>query len=134
MTQQKSLGEFVRQNDLSHIHTPGWQILGELELPAGEGTDGIIHAWMIDILSPLHLHTEFLYKLSKFAQDAATRSMHVDNGMKVRQIHLIAFAPGQITSTGGTWGFFQIEKVEHPSLDMGFPARAIELFLYLEGQ
>src|SRR5687767_3807657 len=100
MAKQKSLGEPVRQNGLSHIHTPGWQILGELELPPGEGTDGTIHAWMTEILSPLHLHTEFLYKLSKFAEDAAMRSMQVDNVMKVRQIHLIAFAPAQITSTG----------------------------------
>lgn len=134
MSKQKSPGEAVRQNDLSHIHTPGWQILGELELPAGNGLENTIYTWLAEIVTPLRLSTEFLCKLSQFAQDAAARSKHVEHAMKVEQVHLIALAPAQITSTDGTWGFFQIEKVEHPSSDTSFPVRAIELYLYLEGQ
>ena len=134
MAKQKSLGEAVRQNALSHLQAPGWQILGELELPVENGLENTIHTWLEEIVTPLRLNTEFLYKLSQFAQDAAARAKQVDQAMKVGQVHLIALAPAQITSTGGTWGFFQIEKVEHPSSDKNFPVRAIELYLYLEGQ
>ena len=134
MAKKKSPGEAVRQNALSHFHEPGWQILGELELPVGNGLENTIHTWLEEIVTPLRLNTEFLRKLSQFAQDAAARSKQVDHAMKVGQVHLIALAPAQITSTAGTWGFFQIEKVEHPSSDTNFPARAIALYLYLEGE
>ena len=134
MAKQKSLGEAMRQNASSPFHAPGWQILGQLELPARNGLENTIHTWLEEIVTPLRLNTEFFCQLSQFAQDAAARAKQVDHVMKVGQVHLIALAPAQIASTGGTWGFFQIEKVEHLSSDTNFPIRAIELYLYLEGQ
>ena len=89
----------------------------------------------MEVLCPLKLNTDFVNTISIFARDAVTRALQVDNSMlrKGANIRLTAFAPAQIPSTDSTWGFFQIEKLEQPGTDMSFPARAIELYLYLEG-
>jgi hypothetical protein len=134
MAKQKSQGEAVRQNNLSHIHTPNWQILVELELRAGGGMNGTIHESLMESLTPLHLHTEFLCKLSKFAQDAAARSMQVIKLMKLGHLHHIAFVPANVTSAGGDWGIFRIEKIENGMTDKSLPHHTIELYLYTEGQ
>jgi hypothetical protein len=135
-SKQKGSRIIVRHSDLSSIQNSGWQILGELELPTGECTDTKMKMWLMEVLHPLQLPLDFMNKISIFAQDAVTRALQVDNSIlrKWSNIRLTAFAPAQITSTGSPWGFFQIEKVEHPSSDTSFPVRAIELYLYLEGK
>lgn len=116
-----------------NLSKSGWRILGELELPIGAEADSVVSAWLTQILNPLNLHTDFLNKVLKSAQDAAARAMQVDNLMKFRHIHLLAFAPADVTSMGETWGFFRIEKVGS-SLGRENPfEHSIEFYLYLEG-
>lgn len=112
-----------------------WRILGELELTIGEEADGIISAWVTEILNPLCLHADFLNKVLKSAQDAAERAMQSENRqLDFEHIHLLIFFPGTRSSKRQTWGFFRIEKVGTPKANKNPYDHSIEFYLYPEGQ
>ena len=111
---------------------PGWQMLGELELPIDVSVSTAIHAWVMEVLGPLRLRADFLNKLSASAQEAAARALQMDNVSESGHIHLVAFAPAHVTAKAGTWGFFRIEKFES-GVSNTSPDHTIELYLYLEG-
>lgn len=111
----------------------GWQILGELELPAGSNAEVAIHLWLVQILQPLHLHADFLHKILKSAQEAALRAFQTEAASKFDHIHLLIFVPPEPASNEKTWGFFRIEKSEAQAGVPATAAHAIEFYLYMEG-
>jgi len=126
----------VKQIDPSSNNLSGtdWRILGELELTIGEEADGVISAWLTEILNPFRLHADFLNKVLKSAQDAAGRAMQSENRqLDFEHIHLLVFLPGTRASKGQTWGFFRIEKIESAKQHKNPSDHAIEFYLYLEG-
>ena len=111
-----------------------WRILGELELTIDEEADGVISAWLTEILNPFCLHADFLKKVLKSAQDAAGRATQSENiHLDLEHSHLLVFLPGTGASKGQTWGFFRIEKFESATQDKNPSDHAIEFYLYLEG-
>jgi hypothetical protein len=120
-----------------YVSKTGWRILGELELPIGAEADGLVSAWLAEILNPLGLHTDFLNKVLKSARDAAVRAVMVESAESAfEHVHLLVFIPKKKASElnmGQTWGFFRIEKMEI-SRENGDPSdHSIEFYLYLEG-
>ena len=130
------LGYTVSTIDSPHPRSPGphWQLLGELELPVEVNTDNTIHAWLTEVLDPLNLSADLLNRILKSAQDAATRVWQAEPGMELEHIHLIIFVPPDHTSTGQTWGFFRIEKIENTVEGKAAHDHAIEFYLYVDGQ
>ena len=116
------------QNEISGTD---WQVLGNLELPIGSGTDDVIASWLVETLSPLNLHTDFLNKVLKSAQEATARAMQAEVVIQFKHVHLLVFAPPDHTPSSDNWGFFRIEKVEN-ARDQDYPNHAIEFYLYLE--
>lgn len=122
--------------DTSHLHvsSPGWQLLGELELAANPDTEPTVGKWLSVMLSPLNLRAEFMNKVLKSAQEATQRALPAEAVIKFDHLHLLVFVPLEHGSKGGTWGFFRIEKVEHAAVGNKEPDHAIEFYLYLDGQ
>lgn len=110
-----------------------WRTMGEFEMTIGDEADGLISAWMTEVLSPLDLHTDFLNKILKSAQEAAARSIQADTMMVFEHIHLLVFAPRENASKRKTWGFFRIEKIGTPTANENPHDHSIEFYLYLEG-
>lgn len=117
-----------------NFHGAAWQLLGDLELPAGTNADGAIEPWLTQLLVPLRLHTDFLDRIVKSAQDAAARVLQLENVLNFEHIHIIIYVPKDHTPKGYSWGFFRIEKIENTADDMDTAAHAIEFYLYMEGQ
>ena len=121
--------------DSFHDHSPGpnWQILGELELPIGVSMDDAIHAWLMELLSPLNLYEDILNKIRMSAQNVTTRIPQVETRMKFEHIHLTVYVPANLTSKGQSWGFFRVERIINATTDVTVPDHAIDFYLYLEG-
>jgi len=118
----------------THDHNAGWQILGELELPASVSVEKTLYAWLSETLHPLNLQTELLNKIIVSAQDAVVRAVHAENVFKFEHIHLTVFVPLEREKTGQAWGFFRLEKIEDTKeKDIGGD-HAIEFYLYGEGE
>lgn len=121
-----------------HSHTQNqrseWQLLGELELPAGVNLDEPIRIWLTGLFDPLALHGDFLNRILKSAQDAAARVFLSESAEKGNHIHLVIYGPREQGSTPGTWGFFRVEKVENTTEEPSTTAHSIEFYLYREGQ
>lgn len=110
-----------------------WRMLGELELPVGSETNGMVSTWLTEILSPLDMHLDFLNRILKSAEDAAVRTFQAEVITKIEHIHLLIFVPAEYSSKNKTWGFFRIEKVENTHADIPIASHAIEFYLYVEG-
>jgi len=110
-----------------------WQLLGELELPAGMDLDGALRSWLTELFAPLALHEDFLNRLLQSAQAAAARVFLDEVGMKSDHIHLVIHGPRNLETKQGTWGFFHVEKVIHPAGETSPVAHSIEFYLYAEG-
>jgi hypothetical protein len=121
-------------SSLDHLSETGWRILGELELPIGAEADGLVSAWLAEILNPLGLHTDFLNKVLKSAQDSAEHAMQAENRqLEFEHLHLLVFIPRNHIEEGQTWGFFRIEKIESATSENNDPNHALEFYLYQEG-
>ena len=125
----------MQQSDapLNNDLRTGWQILGELKVPAGSDADGAIHAWLFDLLAPLDLHEDFMNKVLRSAQASTKHVLQPDIEITLGHIHLSILAPHERASTGKTWGFFRIEKIDMKDLDKDHPDHTVEVYLYLEG-
>ena len=129
----------MKQYKSSPIKIPAtdWQFLGELELPVSAEVDGVVSAWLAKTLNLFKLHTDFLSKVTKSAQDAAVRALTSERvQMEFEHIHIRIFTPAQDPSKlykGQTWGFFRIEKVGAPTANKNPYDHSIEFYLYLEG-
>jgi hypothetical protein len=116
---------------LQRVSSPGWQILGELELTVNPDADHTVGKPLEMIISPLDLPADFLNKVLKSAQDAVASAMQSDAVIKCRHTHLLVFAAEARASKGQTWGFFRIEKIDGAA-DIDSPNHAIEFYLYME--
>jgi hypothetical protein len=115
----------------------GWGLLAELELQVDAEADSAVSTWLAKTLDPLKLHTDFLSKVTKSAQDAAVRAITSERAqMEFGHAHLRLFVSKKKVSELGkqqTWGFFRIEKLG-TSTENGEPHdHSIEFYLYLEG-
>jgi len=117
---------------LSQGTGPGWQLLGDFELPIGPPAN-TIHSWLVQLLTPLHLDHDFLTLLLGSAQDATLRALHSNSGTSFEHIHLSVFVPNERDSQRNTWGFFRIEKIDSSELHKDHPEYVVEFYLYLEG-
>lgn len=126
----------MKQTDPTPKNLSGtdWRVLGEIELRSDQDTDGAARAWITETLNPLNLHSNFLNKILKSAQEAVTRAMPYDSAtQEFEHLHLLVFAPLENNSTGKTWGFFRIDKIGKPTADKKPYDHSIEFYLYLEG-
>lgn len=114
-------------------HNPGWQVLGELELPVGASVEETLKAWLTELLHPLNLQSELLDKIILSAQDAATRAAQTGILRKFEHVHLTIFVPLQRDVKEQTWGFFRLEKVEDAKDEEVGSDHAVEFYLYGEG-
>ena len=112
------------QNEISGTD---WQVLGKLELPIGSGADDAIASWLIETLNPLNLHTDFLNKVVKSAQEVAAHTMQSEAVIHFQHVHFLVVATVDQTPERQAWGFFRIGDDEL-MLD-----HTIEFFLYQEG-
>lgn len=112
---------------------PGWQLLGELELPAGSSTNDPLRTWLTETLRPLSLHEELLRRIVISAQEATTRAFQKNAAIQVDHIHLLIYVPRAHDSRTGTWGFFRVARIENMKEGMTAPAHSIEFYLYIEG-
>lgn len=125
-----------RMNNLSvpsNSHNSSWQVLGECKLSLDASIDGEIQAWLKENLGSLSLNTDFLDRILRSAQDAATRAFQAEVKTKFEHIHLRVFIPESSISNEKTWGFFLIEKVGTPVANTNRVDHSIEFYLYREG-
>ena len=115
------------------LSTPGWQILGELELPAGAVESDRIYTWLAALLEPLHLHPDVLNRLLKSARAAAARFLQSPDEARSEHIHFRVFIPLGRSSGGQSWGFYRLGKIEGMISGEENYNHAIELYLYSEG-
>ena len=111
-----------------------WQVLGELELPIGSASAGVINAWLREKLSPLKLQVGFMNRILKSAQDAARHFESKAAGSEIGHLHILVFAPINPKLDQRTWGFFRIEKLESVMEAKNPPDHYIEFHLYFEGE
>jgi len=124
----------VNTNDSTHTPDPGWQKLGELELPIGMDIDNILRAWLAETLASLALSTDFWNRVLKSAQESATRVLQSEAALNFTHIHFSIFAPHEQDSKGKSWGFFLIERIENWVEGILSRNHAIDLYLYMEGE
>ena len=123
----------MNTENTTHPPSTGWQILGELELPAGASMEDALYAWLTKILHPLNLQAELLNKIIASAQDAVARTVHAEILLKFEHIHLTVFVPSAREEQEQAWGFFRLEKIEDMKEEQTAGNHAIEFYLYGEG-
>jgi hypothetical protein len=109
-----------------------WQTLGELTLSNRSDDHERIRSWLTELLHPLTLYAEFLNKIAISAEEAAARALQP--GRKPEHIHLRILVSRDRISTGQSWGFFLVEKIENPSDAGSSASHSVEFYLYTEGQ
>lgn len=119
-------------NSFPHEH---WQILGELNLSVGSNAYDALSRWLMEVLSPLSLHADFLNQVLKSARGVAARDIQFEStALEFKHIHFLVFAPENRSLKGQTWGFFRIEKVGTSSKARNPSDHSIEFYLYFERQ
>jgi hypothetical protein len=122
-------------NSTDHPHPHGnhsqWQLLGELTLSNEDSSVGQIPAWLLQLLEPLPLRPRLVNRIAASARDAAARVLQPE--LKLEHIHLKIYGPRRSVSTGQTWGFFRVEKIENSSEVGASASHAVEFYLYTEG-
>ncbi|HSL31096.1 MAG TPA: hypothetical protein VK900_17985 [Anaerolineales bacterium] len=113
------------------VSASGWQVLGELQLALETDHHHTVGKWLSIILSPLELQEDFVNKVLKSARDALSRALPEANDTRFDHLHLLVFAPMDLSARHHSWGFFRIEKLERAA-DTVNPDHKIEFYLYLE--
>jgi len=111
---------------------PGnWRLLDEIELPpagsspANSAADRF-HTWLVETLRPLDLNTRLVEKILASAQAAA-------EDRPAGHVHMLIYAPGEVPSGSGSWGFSRVEKRGDPQAADHNRVHAIAFYLYREG-
>ena len=123
----------MNTDNTTHSSDTGWQILGELELPAGASVEDALYTWLTEVLHPLHLQPELLNKILVSAQEAVARAAHTGIVEKFEHIHLMVLVPAARREQERTWGFFRLEKIEDAKAPRTAGDHAVEFYLYGEG-
>ena len=110
-----------------------WQIIGEFELPDSISATDAVQTWLTEILIPLHLSTIFLKRFLESARSSVARAAGTGVSASCSHVHISIFVPKLNSSTGTSWGFFQIEKIEMKSDTANAHIHAIDFYLYVEG-
>lgn len=108
----------------------GWQLLGELKLSYASNIEAVIYTWLLEILEPLKLPTDFMEKVNKSVLNAALDFIESE-AKSYNHIHLLIFVRKQETDGTLAWGFFRIEKLEDTTQEKS--NHAIEYYLYPDG-
>jgi hypothetical protein len=114
-------------------HETDWQILGEFELPDGIRTTDAVQTWLTEILIPLQVSTDFLKRFLESARASVARAAGTGVSASRVNVHISIFVPKMNSSTGTSWGFFQIERIEMKSDTVDAHIHAIDFYLYVEG-
>jgi hypothetical protein len=112
---------------------PGWQTLGKLEIAVEASMEDEIRAWMVELLLPLNLSTEFYNRFLRSAQASARRALGANLSSRLTHIHLSILVQHKQSPKGKSWGFFQIERTGNHSGDVAAGEHAIDFYLYIEG-
>lgn len=110
-----------------------WQTLGKLELLDGANTNVLIYAWLSEVLKGLNLSSEFFERFLNAAQTSAARAREKNGSIPPAKVHISILASLIDNSSGKSWGFFQIEKIEAQTGKAALPEHAIDFYLYVEG-
>src|SRR5262245_10096190 len=98
----------VKYSYRAHQPLPGkkWKRLGELKLQAGSNTNGIIKAWLTDILDDLSLSGEYVNRLLASIDEATLRVLSPDAiEEQFDHLEIVVLAPAGPVYKGQTWGF-----------------------------
>ena len=112
--------------------TSSLQMLGELIVPVGPSPHEFLSAWLTELLTPLHLPEEYRQRVLKSVQSYVERALSADGGAPFGHLHLSIFGPKERTSSGQTWGFFRIEKIDSAGQNATHPDHTVEFYLYRE--
>lgn len=110
-----------------------WQLLGELELPVGSTIESALHTWLVELLAPFRLQSNFLNKVLASMQESTGRVMQLNTEGLFEHVHLSVFAPEPQSQRGKTWGFFRIVKIDRLEKQKDHLDHAVEIYLYPEG-
>jgi len=126
----------VKMSDLTNTLTPssGWQLLGNLIIPASITANDAIYAWLTDTLVPLNLSKDFFARVLQSTQESASRELQQDGAISSGYIHLSIFTPHEQTAPQRTWGFFHTERTESGAGDNATHVHHINYYLYVEGK
>ena len=70
-----------------------WQLVAELELFLGVDNQSRISSWLLEVLSPLQLHMDFLDKALKSVEVAAARALQTETVTKHQHLHFLIYIP-----------------------------------------
>jgi hypothetical protein len=125
----------MKMNVSTHnpVPDPGWQILGDLDLPSGEIPGNAIQAWLMNVLAPLNLSQDFLNRVLQSAQESASRGLQQKDPTS-NHIHLSILTPYEQTASQKTWGFFHTERSENQAGSDTGHVHWINYYLYVDGE
>jgi hypothetical protein len=123
----------VNTDNTTHSPDTRWQILGELELPAGASMEDTLYTWLTEVLHPLHLQAGLLNQVIVSAQEAVARAAQTGIVEKFEHIHLMVLVPIRRKRKERAWGFFRLEKIENAKAPQTTGDHAVEFYLYGEG-
>lgn len=113
---------------------PAWHMLGELVLPIVKSTDQAVHTWLVEVLMPLNLSSEFMGRVLGSAQESVGNTINPNSESAISHIHISILVPRGHIPSRKSWGFFHIEKIEAGVDSSDEIHHAIEFFLYVEGE
>lgn len=117
-----------------HPSKSDWQFLGALTFPVDGSTDSTVDSWLMELLRPINLPTDFLNRVLASAHKSVVRALHSTIAMELRHIHLSIFVPREHEIKGRTWGYFHIERIEDQADSRVSNDHAIDFYLYMEGE
>ena len=124
----------MKINPKTHAPTPGWELLGNLELPVGTAATETICSWLTNILAPFNLSKDFFARVLHSVLESAAREFPRQDSPLYDHIHLTIFTPYEQTASQKTWGFFHTERTEGQTGSDISPIHRINFYLYVEGE
>jgi len=106
----------------------GWQLYGQIELPARPAASDLLEPWLAQTLEPLRLPAGFRGKILQSARDAVGQARQ-SFGPAPASIRLLLYTPQELPAEKHTWGFFRLERA-HASAPGRAAGRAIAFYLY----
>jgi hypothetical protein len=117
----------------NHLHRTDWQVSGELQLAVGSNPDGAIRQWLMKILEPFQLPEQYVSKILKSIEDAASRVLSTDTvEAQFEHLNIVILTPAGQPSDRQTWGFFRLERMESKDNSADSKSHHIEYYLYPE--